>query len=101
MPMQRDDVLDKLRAAEPALRAAGVGALFLYGSLARGEAHARSDVDIFLDQANPEDFDLLDLLALSDDIKAMLGGAEVDLVTRGSLHPLLRPVIEAGALRVF
>lgn len=97
----RDSVLAALRAREAELRAAGVGALYLFGSAARGEATAASDVDLFLDQADPTAFDLLDLVEVSERIGEALGGARVDLATRGSLHPVLRPAIEAGAVRVF
>ena len=93
-------ILTTLRAREPALRAAGVAALYLYGSNARGDATAASDVDLFLDQSAPEKFTLLDLIALSDALEASLG-TPVDLTTRASLHPALRPAIEADAIRVF
>lgn len=94
-------LLDALRAQEASLRAAGVERLYVFGSVARGEATPASDVDLFIDQANPEHFDLLDLLAIGDQLRTALGGVEVDLATRASLHPILRPAIEASALRVF
>jgi predicted nucleotidyltransferase len=92
--------LSTLRAQAPALRAAGVAALYLYGSAARGESTPASDIDLFLDQAEPERFTLLDLIALREHLEAALG-APVDLSTRASLHPALRPAIEADAIRVF
>ncbi len=96
----RGTILATLRAREAELRAAGVAALYLFGSAARGEATEHSDVDLFLDQADPAAFDLLDLVALGEQIGGVLG-ATVDLATRGSLHPVLRPAIEASAVRVF
>lgn len=94
-------LLDALREQESSLRAAGVERLYLFGSAARGEATPTSDVDLFIDQADPDHFDLLDLLAIGDRLQTALGGVEVDLATRASLHPILRPAIEASALRVF
>lgn len=94
-------VLGALRAQEASLRAAGVERLYLFGSAARGEATPASDVDLFIDQVDPDHFDLLDLLAIGDHLRTALGGVEVDLATRASLHPILRPAIEASALRVF
>jgi predicted nucleotidyltransferase len=91
----------RLRAQEAPLRAAGVAALYLFGSAARGEAGATSDVDLFMDQAEPERFGLFDLMEMSDCLRAALGGIAVDVTTRASLHPALRPAIEASALRVF
>jgi len=44
--MRRDDAIRLLKQAEPELRARGVRALALFGSTARGEAGAASDVDV-------------------------------------------------------
>src|SRR5882757_3306452 len=44
--MRRDEVLARLKEAEPALRGFGVGALYLFGSHARDEAKADSDLDV-------------------------------------------------------
>lgn len=44
--MERDAILDRLRAHEAELRARGVLGLALFGSSARGEARPGSDVDI-------------------------------------------------------
>jgi predicted nucleotidyltransferase len=101
MPPDRESVLAVLRAREAELRAAGIAALYLFGSAARGEATAASDVDLFFDQANPDGFDLFDLVDVGERIGDALGGIRVDLATRGSLHPVLRPAIESGAIRVF
>jgi predicted nucleotidyltransferase len=44
--MERDKVIATLRAHEPELRAAGVVRLSLFGSTARNESGAASDVDL-------------------------------------------------------
>jgi predicted nucleotidyltransferase len=46
--MKRDDIIARLRAHEPELRAAGVTSLALFGSSARGEQHDKSDIDIVI-----------------------------------------------------
>lgn len=46
--MERDRIITRLRACEPELRAAGVASLSLFGSVARGEDRAGSDIDIAL-----------------------------------------------------
>jgi uncharacterized protein len=97
--MDRDRVLATLRDHESELKAAGVVALYLFGSTARGTACADSDIDLFLDYADDR-FSLIDQLRLETLIRELLGG-EVDLMTRGSLHPVLRQNIEASALQVF
>ena len=52
--MHRAEVIARLRAAEPALRAHGVGALYLFGSYSRDEARPDSDLYVFVDPANEE-----------------------------------------------
>ena len=47
--MDRADVIARLKAVEPALRAHGVAALYLFGSYARDEAGPGSDLDIFVE----------------------------------------------------
>ena len=44
--MRNDEIIAKLRAHEQELRAAGVTSLALFGSSARGEQRADSDVDV-------------------------------------------------------
>lgn len=96
--MQTDRVLADLRAEHADLRAVGVESLYLFGSLARGEAQADSDVDLFFDHR--PGLSLFDVMALRERLEARLG-RPVDLMTRQSLHPYLRPRIEAEALQVF
>src|SRR4051794_25878696 len=97
--MNRDEVIAKLRAHEADLHRTGVAALFLFGSVARGEARADSDVDLFFDTDNPR-FSLIHLVDVQDQVAAILG-TETDVMTRASLHPMLRGRIEAEAVRVF
>jgi uncharacterized protein len=44
--MRNDEIITKLRAHEQELRAAGVTGLALFGSAARGDQRADSDVDV-------------------------------------------------------
>jgi len=46
--MRRAEVIAKLKAAEPAIRARGAAALYLFGSHARDQAGA--DIDVFIDK---------------------------------------------------
>lgn len=78
------DLLDRLRARAEALPAVRLAVLF--GSMARGEAGAGSDVDlgVLLDP---------DTAALRFEVEAELGraaGREVDLVFLSQAPPLLR-----------
>jgi hypothetical protein len=63
------------------------------------DARAESDVDLFFD--HPEGS--LGLFQLMDvkDAAARILGCKTDIMTRRSLHPVLRSRIEASALQVF
>ena len=98
--MRRDQVIILLKQHEPEFRDAGVGALFLIGSVARDRAHDASDIDVFFDLARPQGFTLFDLVALQERMQEILG-AKVDLMTRKGIHPRRRPRIEAAAVQVF
>lgn len=98
--MERGTIIEGLRALEGALRARGVSALYLFGSAARGEAGADSDIDLFFEHASDARLSLLDVLSIRDFLKDTLG-RDIDVMTRKSLHPLLRADIEAEAIEVF
>lgn len=97
--MERDLVIETLRAHETDLHRFGVAHIWLFGSVARGELRPDSDVDLFFDTDNPR-FSLIDLVDVQEHVSFILG-AECDVMTRASLHPMLRPRIEAEARRVF
>jgi uncharacterized protein len=97
--MERDDAIAKLRAHEAELRQLGVEHLYLFGSTARGEAREDSDVDLFFD--HPEgSLGLYQLIDVKDTAARILG-RKTEIMTRRSLHPVLRERIEASALQVF
>ena len=83
--MNRAEVIERLKGVEPALRAHGVEALYLFGSHSRDEAGLTSDVDIFVDPAN-EDFYCLDnYMGVYDQLLAVFPGAEIGYSTREGL----------------
>jgi uncharacterized protein len=98
--MTRDEALRKLQGQADAIKALGATSLYLFGSTARNEADANSDVDLFIDYDPRGRFNALDLVAAKRLLEEHLG-VEVDLTTRKGLHPLIREEIEAGATRVF
>jgi hypothetical protein len=96
--MSRAETLRILKAHLPTLhREFAVTDLTLFGSLARDQARADSDIDILVSFDGPAtaaryfgvQFYLEDLL-----------GRSVDLVTDKALRPELRPYIESEALHV-
>ena len=98
--MDRATALSRLRTLESELRRRGVGSLFLFGSAARNEAAAGSDLDLFLDPSTEARLSLLDIIGIGHFIEERLA-TPVDVMTRASLHPLLRSDIEAEAVPVF
>ena len=96
--MNRDDILDTLRAHKPVLAERfGITGLALFGSFARGQASAQSDVDILVWFDCPAtsrsyfgvQFYIEDLL-----------GRRVDLATDNALRSELRPYVEREAMYV-
>jgi uncharacterized protein len=97
--MRRDEAITKLKEHETELRQLGVEHLYLFGSTARDEAHEGSDVDLFFD--HPEgSLGLYELMDVKDAAARVLG-CKADIMTRRSLHRVLRKGIEASALQVF
>lgn len=97
--MTREEIIRRLNDHQAELKRLGVEHLFLFGSVARGDAREDSDVDLFFD--HPEGavglFQLLDVREAA----ARILGRKTDVTTRRSLHPLLRQRIESSAVRVF
>ncbi len=77
----------------------GVQHLYLFGSTARGEARDDSDVDLFFDYEKGK-LSLFDLMEVKEQTARILG-RKTDIMTRDSIHNVLRAGIEASALQVF
>lgn len=95
---QQHAMLERLRRHQPVLAARfGVVQLALFGSAARGDAQAGSDVDVLVSFDGPAtskryfgvQFYLEDVL-----------GCPVDLVTDKALRAELKPQVQREALRV-
>lgn len=100
--MRRDDVIARLKETEPALRAFGVAALYLFGSHARDEAGPGSDVDVFVDPASDTALSFIPFMDAYETIQKAVGaGVEVGYSTRDGLSPYIRAEVEREAIRVF
>jgi len=97
--LTRDEALYRLRALEPQIRALGVSSLYLFGSTARNEAHAGSDVDLFGDLVPGRRIGF-DYFSLPGEIGDLLD-RKVDFIERECLHPLLKDRILASGVSVF
>jgi predicted nucleotidyltransferase len=96
--MTRADIVRTLELAVPELRAAfGVGSVAIFGSAARDEHRADSDIDIL--GTFTRSVSLFDLASLRLRLVELLG-REVDLGTPGPLRPSIRDRVMQEALRV-
>ena len=101
-PARRSEVIDILRRQATEIAALGATGLYLYGSAARDELTAESDVDVFIDyDRSPSGaLSLIELIKLQNHLARLLS-RNVDLTTRQGLHPLLREEIERTSIRIF
>ncbi len=93
--MDRAELLARLAALKPWLHAQGVERARIFGSYARNDAHAHSDIDLLVEFAPGRTPDLFAFAGLKLELEFRLG-AEVDLFTPDSLHPGLKASIEAA-----
>jgi predicted nucleotidyltransferase len=89
--VSKHDLIERIQAVEPRLRAHGVTRLALFGSFARGDQHAVSDVDLIVEFA-PQQKTFDNFLAACELLEASLG-RRVELLTVESLSPHIGPRI--------
>lgn len=98
--VERERVVHAIRAHAAELRSLGVTRLWLFGSVARGDARPDSDVDVLISVPPTRKFSLLDLaevrLALCD-----LLGRGAGVAIREDLRPDFRATIADDLIRVF
>ena len=97
--MERNAAIATLKAHEAELKRLGVRHLYLFGSTVRGDARADSDVDLFFDYDKGK-LSLFDLMEVKEQATRILGH-KADIMTRDSLHRLIRGHVEASAVQVF
>jgi uncharacterized protein len=96
--MDRQTILDCLNAEAPGLRKKyGVKSLSVFGSMARGDDHEGSDVDVLVTFEGDATFD--NFMGLKLDLEVQLGRS-VDLGTPDTLRPAMRARIEKEAILV-
>ena len=96
--MNRDTILERLNAEAFALKQRyGLRSLAVFGSMARGDDHEGSDVDILATFDGPATFDRY--MGLKLELEDLLG-RPVDLGTPQTLRPELRARVEKDLIRV-
>src|SRR5215208_4875108 len=99
LPMDQESVIQTLRAHEAELRAEGISHVYLFGSVARGEADEKSDVDLFYDY-DLDRFGFLQFMKIRE-LAPEIVGIPVDIMPRDGVHPLIRDEVLAEAVLVF
>lgn len=98
--MNRNSLIETLKAYDAALRENGATALFVFGSRARGAERGDSDVDLFIDYDPAVKIpNMFRLMQIEEKISETLG-IPVTITTRDALHPLMKKNIERDAVRV-
>jgi predicted nucleotidyltransferase len=82
----RDQIVATLREHAPELRAAGLAHLRLFGSVARNEATAQSDIDLLADFTPGKTITLVTLGGFEQRLRDLLG-AEVEISSADWLKP--------------
>lgn len=96
--MNRQVIFERLNAEAASLRRKyGFRSLAVFGSLARGDDHEGSDVDILVRFEGKATFD--NFMGLKLDLEDLLG-RRVDLLTPKCLSPDMEAEIEKEAVRV-
>ena len=98
--MDRERVISKLREHETELRAAGIVALSLFGSVARGDENEESDVDLMADFDRAKKLSLLGAVGLENKLSDIIG-LKADLLQREMLKPDVLQRATREAIRVF
>jgi len=98
--MNRQEIIDRLREHEAALRKRGVAHAALFGSRARGDQRPGSDTDIMIEFDPTARITVFDYASLKRYIAELFDG-HVDVVNRDGLKPYVKPAATADAIYAF
>ncbi|WP_246725637.1 nucleotidyltransferase family protein [Beijerinckia sp. L45] len=96
----KDEIIATLRAAELELRAVGVIHIALFGSVARDEQGAGSDIDIMVEIDPAARLGLWEYAGVVSSLEDMFP-VKVDVANRETLKPHVRPSAERDAIYAF
>lgn len=85
--------MERLRQVKPQLAAFGVSKLGLFGSYVRGEATAKSDIDILIDFVDRDHSSLHNLMGTYKKLKRVFVKRKIDIVSVNGLSKYIGPII--------
>ena len=100
MPPSLPQVLKTLHKHEAELRKMGVCHTAVFGSVARGESRAESDIDVLVELDPQRPMGLFEYARIRLYIAELLGES-ADVVNRKTLKPLLKDAILRDAVNAF
>ena len=98
--MNREQVIETLRAHEPDLRNRGVLHAALFGSVARNEATPNSDIDIMIELEPDAPISLFDYIGITHYLSDLFP-LRVDVANLSKLKLHVRPSAEHDAVYAF
>lgn len=98
--MTRREALRRLTRNREKLRGYSVRHIFLFGSTARDQATAQSDVDLLVEFDPQAQVGLFEFVRLLDHLSDIMD-TRIDLATADALRVEMRPGILAEAIRAF
>ena len=98
--MKLEEALQTLRKAEAELRAKGLVHAGIFGSTARGDQRADSDIDVIVDFDPSARITVYDYVGIKEDI-AGLFEHPVDVIDRRGLKPHLRQPVARDLVYAF
>jgi predicted DNA-binding mobile mystery protein A len=100
-PMTRDRALSILRQLRKRLEARGIAHAGIFGSVARNEAKATSDIDVVVTRQEGRTLDLVDLGGVQSLLEDQFAGIAVDIVVEPISRPELRQAVQVDRVNAF
>jgi predicted nucleotidyltransferase len=97
---ERERVLRILHEQAARLRALGIKHLSLFGSMARGEARAKSDIDLLIETESAAKLGLFDLFDLREELGRRFD-RPVSFAFRSQMRPWLQDWIEEDRIGIY
>jgi hypothetical protein len=98
--MDRSDILECLREHESELHRRGVARVALFGSAARGETRADSDIDLMVELTPGAPIGVFEYAGIINYLSDLFP-SRVDVANHAGLEPLIRPAVERDAVYAF